>query len=302
MTDIEQLDANQQAILDSLVNPDQEKEYKYELDEDVQRHILGMVLTERNYMIQSMGLIKSHYFINIAHQNIYQVLNAFFEKYRANPHKFYVRQELVRLAKDEAQRIYFLGELEAITDYYVPGVEDHEYLMNEITQFAKTVAMRLAFGKCTDLILKKGRKDNEVWGRVGEILREAQAVEADFGTGLDYFLNPEDRYNDMQKEEEGAERFPTGFESIDSVLNGGLSIGEIGAWMGLPGAGKSLVLTKSAVVNVKMGKKVLFVSLEMSEPKIAARFDAQLARVNVGNLLENKRIIIYSLKDFINKY
>lgn len=138
MTELDKLNIDQQAVLESLVNPLEEQEdAKYDLDEDIQRHILGMVMTDRYFMVQSLGLIQSKYFVNIAHQCLHEAVTGFFERYKAMPHKFYIRQELSKKAKNEDQQMHFLAELDAIAEYYVPGVEHREFFVRPNYQFCQ---------------------------------------------------------------------------------------------------------------------------------------------------------------------
>ena len=103
----------------------------------------------------------------------------------------------------------------------------------------------------------------------------------------------------MLKQEEAQERFTSGFKSIDdNLLGGGTHRGEIYSWIGLSGTGKSLALVTAALRNVvQLGKKVLYVSLEMDEDKIAERFDAQISNVEINKLKENKDIIKNALEE-----
>jgi KaiC/GvpD/RAD55 family RecA-like ATPase len=68
--------------------------------------------------------------------------------------------------------------------------------------------------------------------------------------------------------------------------------------MGPPGVGKSLCLVKTAVENVKLNKKVLYISLEMSQDDIATRFDAQFADVNIKALIDNQDTIFSTLNTY----
>ena len=297
-------DAEHQAILDSLVNPLAEEESKFEFDKNVQRHILGAILTDPEFLVQSRHLIKFNYFVELAHQQIYSSVTEFYDRYEASPHFFYVRQNLAVKARDEAQKIYYLAELESIRDFYVPGLAQHrQFLLDEITTFAKTEAMRIAFSECAELIFKQRKPSRETWQKVGAILDAAQIVEVHEETWLDYFNTLDERFNRAEQDMANAERFTAGFPSIDeAITGGGLSIGEVGAWIGTPGSGKSLALVKGAVANMRKGKKVLFISLEMAQDKIAARFDAQLAKHNIGTLIEKKDVVIEALKEFVNTY
>jgi replicative DNA helicase len=104
----------------------------------------------------------------------------------------------------------------------------------------------------------------------------------------------------MQKEEEARERFTSGFALIDdALLGGGPHRGEIYSWIGLSGSGKSLALVGAALKNVKeLGKRVLYVSLEMGEDAIAERFDAQIAEVDINQLQEMKDRVRAAFEEF----
>jgi replicative DNA helicase len=54
--------------------------------------------------------------------------------------------------------------------------------------------------------------------------------------------------------------------------------------MGLPGTGKSNFLIKAARTNVQNGKNVVYISLEMSQDKIAARMDSQIGRIDMKHI------------------
>ena len=53
-----------------------------------------------------------------------------------------------------------------------------------------------------------------------------------------------------------------------------------------PGVGKSLYLVNQGVTAIKENKKVLYISLEMAEDKIAQRFDSILTMVPTHRLKE----------------
>ena len=74
--------------------------------------------------------------------------------------------------------------------------------------------------------------------------------------------------------------------------------GQIASWIGLPGTGKSLALVKAAVENVKLGHKVLYITLEMDELGIVQRFTSQFAMMDINNLREMKDNIKATIEEF----
>ena len=191
--------------------------------------------------------------------------------------------------RDMKVQFEYLAEVELIYKKFVPGLETREYLLDKILNFAKLMSMKSAFDKSIALV-KRDAESEETWTTIREMLRQALIVDRNFEEGLNYFETFEERYQRMAKEEETRERFTSGFQAIDdALLGGGCHRGEIYSWIGLSGSGKSLALVGAALQNVlQLGKKVLYISLEMGEDAIAERFDAQLADVNI-NELQNMR-------------
>jgi len=104
----------------------------------------------------------------------------------------------------------------------------------------------------------------------------------------------------MQDEMDSADRFTSAFTTIDnSLTGGGMRRGEIYSWMSLSGVGKSLSLVSAAVQNLAQGKKVLYISCEMSRDEIAERFDAQLANEAIWQLYDRKDTVISAIREHI---
>lgn len=298
---------DEQQVLSTFTNPDAEKPVKYQWDEEFQRQILSLLLHDRFFLVQSMGLINPNYFTNEVHQTACRLVYAHFEKYNTIPNKVQLTQELkgvVQERKPETQ-IYFLSELNAVYDYYCPGIESREYLGDKIANFAKFEAIKKAFKASIDII-KNAPEAQDSYLRAWDIVKEAMTIERNFEMGLDYFATYEERYARMKEQIERGEIFTTGFASLDAALiGGGLSRGEIASWMGLSGTGKSLALVASAIANMNRGKRVLYISLEMDPDKVAERFDAQLGDprnehgVAINNLYEKKEFIFQALSEYV---
>lgn len=305
-----ELTQEEQEVLQELSQENQKaSEGQYEEDYVIQRNIIAMLATDGYFLIQSMGLIKPGYFINEAHQLIAKIVFNYFEKYKQLPPKQFMAQEIEDEIKNRKAEIkqYFRTEFNVIFDYYVVGAEDREFLLDRITNFAKAQGLKDAFKKCLDEL--KQNKDQNTWLKIHDTLRNALIISRDAAdVGLDYFQTFEERYATMLQQQEQGEIFTCCFKAIDDALvGGGLSKGELGSWMGTPGSGKSVILVAVALANIHLGKKVLYVSLEMDEYKVAERFDAQFAnmgnegKVTINTLVENKEIVFESLRNYIKE-
>lgn len=294
-----ELTPEEQAKLELLTDPDVTKT-KFAWDETFQKKLLGMLLTDHFMLVQSVDKIKPIYFSSEAHVTICGLLFEYFAKHHTIPERFILHQELQDKLKDreKAIQIYYTGELHTLYEYYVPGLDTREYLLDKVTYFAKVQAIKVAFHNCLEK-MNEAPEDEKTWGFVYEEMRQAMTIDRHYEPGLEYFINIQEMFNRMDKRYEGLDRFTSAFETIDNALTGGgLFAGQIAAWIGLPGTGKSLALVKSAVANVLLGHKVLYLTMEMDELGIAQRFTSQFAKLDINLLRQNKDEVIKTIEEF----
>lgn len=295
--DFDNITPEQQAALDQLVDPDEPEPQKYTEDKPIQQEILCMMIKDKYFMSQCFGLVKPDYFVDKAHVEICKIVTNFFEKNRRQrlPSRDHIVSEVKIQLANNPVIAYYLAELDAVLLSYEPGFAPRETLLEKITVFAKEQGIRCAISKVIDLI-QKGNEDR--WVKIEDTLKAALLIGPNTDLGLDYFATVEERYERMMKEDAERERFSSGFKYIDEgLVGGGLSRGEIGAFMGMPGSGKSVALVKATVTNINKGKKVLYVSLEMDQDKIAERFDAMFSGVGINELKERKDEVMYALRN-----
>lgn len=307
-----ELTAEEAVELSKLVNPDAEEVNAYKWDEDFQRELLGLLLHDRHFLLESLAIIKPNYFVNETHRHICEILFSHFNKYKTLPSKVQMINELNGKLDGKADEIKVLhiGEYNEIILDYLPGMESRDYYRDKIVNFAKTQSLKQAFHKSLQAI-KEDPESDDTWETVHEVLREALTVEHNFDLGLDYFKTIEERYDRMNQEVEMGDRFTSGFHAIDTALAGeGLKRGEIGSWVGLSGTGKSLALKVASIANITKGKKGLYISLEIDQDGVAERFDAELSsmmekgnvvdkdKITIRNLLEKKQMVF----DFVKEY
>lgn len=290
----------QLAVLATLADPDVVKPV-FAWDDTFQRKLLAALLCDRNTLVQSLDKIKPLYFTNDIHRDVCKILFAHFEKYKAPPERWILKTELAAAheKRDDAFRLHALAELDALYDYYVPGLETREYVLDKVTNFAKVQAVKTAFHNCVQRMNERP-EDEGTWPYVYEQMRSAMVIDRNYEPGLQYFQEIDELYRRMRESHSGKDRFTTAFESIDNSLKGGgMFAGQIGAWLGLPGRGKSLMMAKQAVANVLLGHKVLYLTMEMDERGIGERFTSQFTKQDINNLLAVEPEVRRSVEDFV---
>lgn len=315
-----ELNEQDRSTLASLIDPDKIKEEpKYPYDDEFLRMLLGTLLCNRFFLCQSIGLIKPIYFKSEVHQNICRMLFKYFEEYKQPPSKIFLAELTDDYLKKrypnqddsyQAIKLLYKTEINLVYDYYTKGgigsmlpfIDSPDAILDRIATFAKTQAIKAAFSKSIELMQKNPESD-ETWDRIDHFYKEARQVNRNFDLGLNYFETVEDRYARVQTNDENLETFTMGFRSADNALmGGGLTRGELGAVMAKSGGGKSLWLSWVSGLNVVRGKKVLYISTEMDQDRIATRFDAMLSNIGQHQLMLKKEEVWKALRDHVNDY
>lgn len=270
-------------------------------ESDLQRQIVGLLLTDRNFLSQNMELLQPKYFQNRAHRIIASAAIEYFQKYKCPITQPAMREQLKSRRKDEEDGLRLAHEYFASRDAFHPGVDSREYLQDLVLSFAKREAIRLAITKIMDE-LKRNMSD-EVFDRIGMIMDDARSVDLKRDSGLDYFITLDERYERMKEQARTVDVFTTGFPGLDnSLTEGGIKRGELYSVMALPGVGKSLCLTKMAVANVMRDRFVLYISTEMDEDGIAKRFDSQFAVMDIRDLMKNPPVVISEIESIVSHH
>jgi replicative DNA helicase len=297
------LTPEEQAKLDGMTQI-QTSKAKYAWDDTFQRKLVGMLLVDKPMLLQALDKIQPEYFSNEAHVLIVRILFKHFTVHKEIPDKWILDNELKTTLKDRdaSVQLHYQSELYTVYEYYVPGLESREYLIEKITYFAKVQAVKMAFGKSLEKI-SESPEDEKTWSFVYEQMRQAMLIDRSYEPGVEYFMNLDEMFKRMENVYEGKDRFTSAFSPIDEALTGGgLFTGQIAAWIGLPGTGKSLALVKGAVANVLLGHKVLYLTMEMNELGIMQRFTSQFTKLDINNLRGVKDEVYKTVENFKNQF
>lgn len=289
--------------LHGLQDPDSDIDMQYDWDAEFQKHIISLLLVDRQFLVTSIDLIRPNYFTNRAHQRACVKLFDFFRKYKAMPHKTFILQALKdEFAQDKAKDA-FIGEIKGLYDYFKPALESRDYLSDKILNFAKKHALRTAFQNCMKLISKAPEAD-ETWDKSYHILRTAMNTNRNLDPGHDYFLGLHERYERMAEEaQQSDDLFILGHVDIDSnIRGGGYNKGEMILMAAPSGVGKSVWLTCVAARNALRKKRILYVTLELSEDRVAERFDSILTGCDINCLYDQKQDVFERLKTISSEW
>ena len=229
--------------------------------EDIQELFLRFLVTDPDVFVRVNNIVQPYMFNR---------------KYR----------EAVEFLKEHANKynsIPTLEQLEAVNGIDLKPVEDvHEshmnWFMDEFEQFCKHKALEKAILDSTDLL------ENQDYGTVEVMIKEASQVGLVSDFGLDYYENPKERLQWI-KDQAGA--ISTGWKNFDQKLYGGLNRGELTVFAGGSGAGKSLFLQNLGVNWSQAGLNTVYLSLELSEQLSSMRIDAMVSEYATRDVMKN---------------
>lgn len=244
----------------------------YKFPENIQRGILNLAKSEQHFIVQTQNIIQSEYFESEIHQLIYETSLDYFRKFHKLPNDDVIVEQLT--TKANAKNISLseirdeLDEIAALDETYR---DNPDYYLDITESFAKRESLKDAIRDSIELI------EQERLEEVEDIVRKALLVSRHVDIGKEYFSTMVDRYKN--RDDGNVIKYPTVLKSITANLEGGNSPKELCYVVAPPGVGKSLYLVNQAVTTMMQNKKALYISLEMSEEKVAARFDSVISRI-----------------------
>lgn len=126
---------------------------------------------------------------------------------------------------------------------------------------------------------------------VSEVLSSAQAALRNCNTSSGGICSASDALIDAYDAAfYQAKPVATGIGELDAILCGGLRRGELTILGARPAVGKSSVLLQIARCAAQQGKRVMFVSLEMSAQQIGARILSANSGLNGGRLISGQQL------------
>lgn len=249
----------------------------YEFSENIQRGIIYLLKSDKDFYLQIVNLVQPSYFEFPVHSRIYSVVRDHYEKYKSLPNDDFIEQE-IRDTKSVQESLHdYTDELQYINRLDTSALDGSEYYLDLIESFAKREAMKDAIKQSLVLIKEDRMEETE------ELVRNALMISRTVDVGHKYFTDLKDRW-DRTHNAEDTDKYKTVLASLNRSLEGGLGEKELAMVIAPPGVGKSVYLVNQAVTSMMEGRKVLYVSLEMSEDKIAQRFDSVTTLISQAQL------------------
>lgn len=244
--------------------------------EKVETTILRNLIFNEEYVRKVLPYLKIEYFQDYAQKVIFFEIFSFVSKYNKLASKEALLIEVDnRTDLNETSYKEVISTIESLED----SPAELQWLIDTTEKWCRDRAIYLALMESIQIADGNDEKKNR--DSIPSILSDALAVSFDNHIGHDYLNDYEERYEFYQKKEE---KIPFDLEYFNKITKGGLSRKTMLILMASTGAGKSLALCHMASSVLLQGKNVLYITMEMSEEKIAERIDANLLNVDIKDL------------------
>jgi replicative DNA helicase len=255
--------------------------------ERIETTILGNLIFNEEYCRKVLPFIKSEYFNEKSERILFETTCEFVVKYGKM-----ITKEVLYIELENRKDVSDSEILESnkIIESLKDNPSDKQWLFNVTEKWCRDRAIYLALMESIRIADDEDGKKNR--DSIPHILSEALSVSFDNNIGHDYIKDYDDRFEFYHRDEE---KIPFDLEYFNKITKGGLPNKTLNVALAGTGVGKSLFMCHLASATLLQGKNVLYVTLEMSEEKIAERIDANLLNVNIQSLVDLSR------SDFENK-
>ena len=253
--------------------------------------ILNCLIKNHEFSRKVLPFIKPEYFIALEEKLLFEMLRDYIVKYGELPSIPALVVDLDNISKISENTYKELKALINTISSLVMGDKDIVWLIDSTEKFCQDMALHNALSLSVEIMNEEGASSKKLSRTaIPSLLSEALSVTFNDKIGHDYFSDSTERFEYYNTKED---KVPFDLEYFNKITNGGLSKGTLNVALAMPNAGKSLFMCHCAASNLKDGKNVLYITLEMSDYKIAKRIDANLfdIDINVINKLDKEKYI-----------
>lgn len=239
----------------------------------MEQTIFSHLISNDGYARTVIPHLKEEYFQDNTDRVIYTMIDAHITKYDSIPTKEVLLTNLDDIALSE----YDYQEVqEKIAGLSPDDKSSTEWLVDKTEEFCQDRAIHTAILQSIEVA--EGESKNLTKSSIPGLLTDALSVSFDNRIGHDFLEDSAARLKYYQQEQV---RVSFDIEYLNLVTRGGLLKKTLMTILAGTGVGKSAIMCHMATHNIRCGKNVLYISMEMSEEQTAQRMDANMLDVSI---------------------
>ena len=245
----------------------------------IEQTILKNLIQSDSFARKVLPFLKAEYFTETDEKTVFDEVSNYFDKYTKTPT---IEALLINLENNTSLQDGVVKSSKTIVQEIGSHQDEtpQDWLIDEAEKWCKDRAIYIAVMDSIEVLDEKSQRSR---GDIPELLKDALSVSFDTHIGHDQLEDADDRWEFYHTEEE---KIPFDLEYFNKVTKGGLPNKTLNICLAGTGVGKSLFMCHMASSHLMMNKNVLYITLEMSEEKIAERIDANTMNVPIQDLSE----------------
>lgn len=255
----------------------------------IDKQILQHLLYDDDYTRQVLPYLEPDYFRDQSDKLVFELASKFVTKYNKCPTIEALQIDLDRatgihnnIVVDAKQTLLALKQV-------IDGTVAEKWLVDATERFCQEQAIYRAVAIGASIVDGKSKQDP---GILPKLLQDALAVSFDKRVGHNYLGEAEARWEYYHNP---IGKIAFDIDMLNTITDSGVSQKTLNVLLAPVNTGKTLMMCHMAAANLAAGKKVLYITLEMSEEEISKRIDANLLDIDMNFLKE------LSKEQFVNK-
>lgn len=246
----------------------------FKFDTEFQRKVIKLALEDDRFCTQAMKYIEDAHFENDSLQWAWKQIVS--ERQLGRSPTLLVLRDRVKTVTHVLQPRYHA----LVTSISEDKIREEAFIRQQLAEFCRRAIFVTAWAD-SQRLYNTGHVDEAIALMTKESIR-ASRITFDAPDREWFFESLTDRQRVRQRSAlyEFDNTFPTGITTVDYVLDGGLSRGELGVWVADSKGGKSLFLVHLAAFTSRTSRRpVLFIVLEGSRSQVVNRLESLISRV-----------------------
>ena len=241
----------------------------------IENTIIKNLIQNETYTRKVIPFIKSEYFTESSEKLVFEEIVKYFDKYTKSPT---VEALLINLDNVNSKGDAIVKSSKQLVENIETDDTPLDWLIDETEKWCKDRAIYIAVMDSIEVLDEKSKRST---GEIPDLLKDALSVSFDTHIGHDQLEDADERFEFYNTEEE---KMPFDLEYFNKITKGGLPNKTLNICLAGTGVGKSLFMCHMASNCLLMGKNVLYITMEMSEERIAERIDANTMNVPMKEL------------------
>jgi len=268
--------------------------FEEEFNTDVQIKFIGLLVQDKTWAeLNGFDLIKPEYFENRILNRVCSWIHSYYKKRKDIPTKLILTEEAKNYANDHNDMQSYFKYEQIINDIYTVegGDAAREEFKEKVITFIKQAKWKQTLKNGT--LAFSINNVNQAIERFKEIL--AIGTENDLGLDMSTLSN-DDFLAMMGETYDKKNMIKTGIPGWDAALGGGFVKDNLHILGGAPGFGKSKTMAYLAKQALMDGKKVVFITLELSEVETMANIKIAISGISFFDMLKPENRIEFDSK------